>query len=397
MTGLVALLVAFPAPGMLAADVSWRVVRGDVRVVCPLTVGGSFEAKTGAMRGTVTPGAPGTALAGDLSVDLGTLDTGIGLRNDHLRREYLEVGRGEGFDRAVLSEIRLGDADPRGFQGKTPFTGTFLLHGTKKPIAGQATVRREGRTVRVEASFPVTVSDFGIAKPQYLGVGVKDQVSVVVSLVAEPGEDRRRRDEAARPRDPRAAPRRDGRPRRADVPVEAVQPLHQLPLLAHRRRPADSLRPLALAPGALDDGQVRRLGASAGQGQGRGVVSLGGARQHARSRGRRDRRAPLAPEPRPRRPDEQQPGLPDDRRPPRRVAGARVHGLRRGRPQAGDPARTPPGSIRTSTGSATSRPRAWGSGSVASSRPTGSASPTTPPIPASPSASTSTTRCTPSR
>jgi polyisoprenoid-binding protein YceI len=186
-TWLVALLVAFPATRALAAD-AWHVVHGDVRVVCPLTVGGSFEAKTGSIQGTVIPGAPGIALGGELSVDLNTLDTGIGLRNDHLRNRYLEVGRGPGFAQAVLSDIRLGDGDPQRLQGKTPFTGTFLLHGTKKPIAGQATVRQDGRVARVEASFPVTVADFGIEKPQYLGVGVKEQVTVVVSLVAEPAD-----------------------------------------------------------------------------------------------------------------------------------------------------------------------------------------------------------------
>ncbi len=187
-TWLVVLLVALPGTRALGADSSWRVARGDVRVVCPLTVGGSFEAKTGAIQGTVTPGAPGAAFAGDLSVDLATLDTGIGLRNEHLRNKYLEVGRGQGFDRAVLSEIRLGDADPRGFEGKTAFSGTFLLHGTTKPVAGQATIRREGKNVRVEASFPVRVSVFGIEKPQYLGVGVRDQVTVTVSLLAEPAD-----------------------------------------------------------------------------------------------------------------------------------------------------------------------------------------------------------------
>ena len=186
MTWVVALLVAFPAARTLGADSSWSVVRGDVRVVCPMTVGGSFEARTGAIRGTVTLGAPGAALGGDLSVDLATLDTGIGLRNEHLRDKYLEVGRGQGFDRAVLSEIRLGAADPRGFEGKTTFTGTFRLHGAAKPIAGQATIRREGEAVRVEASFPVTVPAFGIEKPRYLGVGIRDQVNVTVSLVAEP-------------------------------------------------------------------------------------------------------------------------------------------------------------------------------------------------------------------
>jgi polyisoprenoid-binding protein YceI len=184
---LVALVFALAAPRGHAADAaSWSVVRGDVRVVCPLTVGGSFEAKTDAIRGTVTLAASATVFGGDLSVDLGTLDTGISLRNDHLRNKYLEVGRGPGFDRAVLSEIHLGDGDPRGVQGKTHFSGTFLLHGTKRPIAGPATVRQEGKGVRVEASFPVTVSEFGIEKPQYLGVGVKDQVSVTVTFVAQP-------------------------------------------------------------------------------------------------------------------------------------------------------------------------------------------------------------------
>jgi polyisoprenoid-binding protein YceI len=184
----VAILLALPATAALGGDLPWRVATGDVRVVCPMTVGGSFEARTGAISGTLTLDAPGAALHGDLSVDLRTLDTGIDLRNEHLRNTYLEVGRGEGFDRAVLSGIRLGDADLHGFEGTSPFTGTFLLHGTRRAISGRATVRREGRSVRVEASFPLTVSAFGIAKPQYLGVGVRDQVRVVVSLVAEPVE-----------------------------------------------------------------------------------------------------------------------------------------------------------------------------------------------------------------
>ena len=185
---LLALLAVSPAVRTLGADSSWRVARGDVRVACPMTVGGSFEAKTGAIQGTVTTGAAGAPLGGELSVDLATLDTGIGLRNEHLKKNYLEVERGQGFDHAVLSQIRLGDADPQAIQGKTAFTGTFLLHGTTKPVSGQATIRRDGKDVRIEASFPVSVSAFGIEKPQYLGVGVRDQVTVNVSLTASPAE-----------------------------------------------------------------------------------------------------------------------------------------------------------------------------------------------------------------
>ena len=95
------------------------------------------------------------------------------------------MGKGQSFEHAVLSDIRLGDVDPETFQGRTAFSGTFSLHGTQRAISGQAEVRRQGDSVRVEASFPVTLADYGIPKPQYLGVGVKEEVQVKVSLVAE--------------------------------------------------------------------------------------------------------------------------------------------------------------------------------------------------------------------
>jgi len=124
--------------------------------------------------------------AGEIAVDLKTLDTGIGLRNEHMRTQYLEVGKGQGFDTAALSDVHLLDLGGDAGQGRTRFTGTLLLHGTKRPIAGQADIRREGAAARVDASFPVVPAEYGIASPRYLGVGVKDAVQVKVSLTAAP-------------------------------------------------------------------------------------------------------------------------------------------------------------------------------------------------------------------
>jgi polyisoprenoid-binding protein YceI len=176
-----------PAAARPAERPSYRVVRGEIRVVCPLTVGGLFETKTTAISGTVSsaPAPPG-ALDGELSVDLSSLDTGIELRNTHLREKYLEVARGAEFANAVLSAVRLDKAVAPTFRGQTPFTGTLLLHGTRRPVAGQADIRPEGNDVRVVASFPVRLDDYGIATPRYLGVGVKNEVQVKVSLVATP-------------------------------------------------------------------------------------------------------------------------------------------------------------------------------------------------------------------
>jgi polyisoprenoid-binding protein YceI len=165
-----------------AQSTAWRITSGELTVLCPLTVGGSFEARTSSVSGqlAVDPAQP-SRLTGEIAVDLKTLDTGISLRNTHMRDHYLEVGSGEAFERAVLSEIVLkGDAAT--VTGATAFTGTLLVHGTKKPVSGQARITRAGADVRVAASFPVNLPDFGIPEPRYLGVGVKDQVQVKVKF-----------------------------------------------------------------------------------------------------------------------------------------------------------------------------------------------------------------------
>jgi polyisoprenoid-binding protein YceI len=174
----VALLVAVASP--LLAQAGWSVSSGEIAVVCPLTVGGSFEAKSPSLSGQLTadPSQPGR-LQGELTVDLATLDTGIGLRNTHMRDNYLEVGRGEGYSRAVLKDIVLA-SDPATATGATTFTATLLVHGVERPVRGDARLARDGDRVRVDASFPVVLAEHEIPKPRYLGVGVRDQVQVKV-------------------------------------------------------------------------------------------------------------------------------------------------------------------------------------------------------------------------
>ncbi|HXD19462.1 MAG TPA: YceI family protein [Vicinamibacterales bacterium] len=177
-------LLPLPARAQDAADgqTKLRVRNAQVSVLCPLTIGGSFEAKTKALSGQVGM-APDASqpLDGDLLVDLQTLETGIGLRDDHLRRKYLEVERGPTFAQARLRNIRVEK-----LAGKTPFRATLLLHGQTRDVTGTADIKPEGDGYRLNASFPVRVSEFGIPEPTYLGVGVKDEVVVRVNLNAEP-------------------------------------------------------------------------------------------------------------------------------------------------------------------------------------------------------------------
>jgi polyisoprenoid-binding protein YceI len=182
-------LLVLPAAGSSGAEgPSYRLSEADVRITVPVKPGGAFEAKTTALSGTLTLGTSAPMLLkGEISVDLATIDTGIGLRNQHLREKYLEISRGRGFDQAVLSEIRLDQADGEAFQGKTPFAGKLLLHGVGREVGGTAEIHREGTVTRVEAIFPLTLTDFGIEPPEYLGVGVANKLLVKIRFTATPG------------------------------------------------------------------------------------------------------------------------------------------------------------------------------------------------------------------
>ena len=177
------ILIGVALAGVTAATNTWHVDQGDVRVICPMTIGGSFDARTTAISGSLTSSASGTpAFHGSLTVDLRTLDTGINLRNEHLRDTYLEVTKGSGFDTATLSEIDLTGFNPDAPAGKASFTGALTLHGVTKPVTGAVDVRQSGAGLRVKAAFPINLTDYSIREPRYLGVGVKDTVTVEVTF-----------------------------------------------------------------------------------------------------------------------------------------------------------------------------------------------------------------------
>ena len=181
----VGLLVLLPDLGTASERPSWRVERGEVRVIVPMKPGGAFEASTSSLEGTLTlAGSSPLSLEGALSLKLETIDTGIALRDRHLKENYLEVSKGPDFDTAVLSEIVLVDANDEGFQGRTGFRGTLLLHGVSRPIVGEGKIAGRSAALRAEATFTLSLVEFGIVPPVYMGVGVGNKVLVKVAFTA---------------------------------------------------------------------------------------------------------------------------------------------------------------------------------------------------------------------
>jgi polyisoprenoid-binding protein YceI len=175
------ILTAFALlPSPASADDSFKIVAAEVAVVCPLTIGGDFEAKTTAMTGDMTA-VNGGMVTGTFAVDLMKLETGITLRDRHLRNNYLEVQRGPDFAVAKLVNLKL-----ERLPGKGTIRALLTLHGQQREVTGVADIQPQGAGYRVEATFPVRISEFQIPEPTYLGVGVKDEITIRVKLNAEP-------------------------------------------------------------------------------------------------------------------------------------------------------------------------------------------------------------------
>ena len=173
-------MAAVLVPSAARADEALRVTSAEVTVTCPLTIGGSFEAKTTAMSGSVTPDSNG-AVKGTFVVELMKLETGISLRDRHLRNNYLEVQKGADFAVAKFENIKI-----QKLSGKTTFSGTLTLHGQQREIAGTAELQQDGKAYKVDANFPLKISAFQIPEPTYLGVGVSDDISIHVVMTASP-------------------------------------------------------------------------------------------------------------------------------------------------------------------------------------------------------------------
>jgi polyisoprenoid-binding protein YceI len=118
-------------------------------------------------------------LSGSSEIAMDSLDTGIELRNQHMKEKYLQTKE---FPSAVftLKEAPVGESFLRSLSidGEKLFKGSLKLHGVEKGVEGKFTAK-DGKVL---AKFQVKISDFGIAVPSYLGITVTDTVDVNVDL-----------------------------------------------------------------------------------------------------------------------------------------------------------------------------------------------------------------------
>jgi polyisoprenoid-binding protein YceI len=189
------LLISTLAAGMAtaAAATTWTIGEGSEVVFTSKAPMESFDGKTKQVSGHITCDPDDLAGPLDLriAVDLASIDTGIGMRNTHMRERHLETDQ---FPEAVFTGTSIvATSSPALVAGEVvhlTIRGTFDLHGVAQPrdIEADVTLAGDGSLI-VEARFSVSLEDHDIDRPQFLVMKLADEQQVRVSLSARPGGD----------------------------------------------------------------------------------------------------------------------------------------------------------------------------------------------------------------
>jgi polyisoprenoid-binding protein YceI len=178
ISALSILFLAFTSQAAVESTLTLKPSKGDVQIEAVgrpamVKIKGKGEGPTGALK------IVGATVTGDITFTLDTLDTGIDLRNEHMKEKYLETKK---HPKATLTlkEVAL----PAGWTKEKPqvsgakFKGELTLHGEKKPVEGTFEVTENKE---LKAKMELKISDYKIDIPSYLGITVADTVKVQIS------------------------------------------------------------------------------------------------------------------------------------------------------------------------------------------------------------------------
>lgn len=107
--------------------------------------------------------------------DLRTIDTGIGLRNRHMRENYLETDK---YPMAQYKgKITKAVKKPNGeFEVETD--GEMTIHGVTRNLKTKGVVIDQGDGLKIRTNFPIKLSDYKIGIPQVMFMKINEEMKL---------------------------------------------------------------------------------------------------------------------------------------------------------------------------------------------------------------------------
>jgi polyisoprenoid-binding protein YceI len=180
-------ILLLAAPVALAQSRTYEIKAGD-KSVAQFHAEDSydtFDGTTKKVTGTIVADAAApTSASVNLTVNVDSLDTGVGLRNKEMRERYLQTPK---FPDATFKSVSI--EGPASIAANAPadlkITGDFTLHGVTKrlTIPVRVVLIPDGR-IHATSQFNVHMPDFGIDVPKNVLVTVNDDVPVRLDIWA---------------------------------------------------------------------------------------------------------------------------------------------------------------------------------------------------------------------
>jgi polyisoprenoid-binding protein YceI len=116
----------------------------------------------------------------DFYLDLNTLDTGIGLRDKHMRKNYLET------DKYPFAEFtgRLKEV-PEDLQKlqEVEVIGLFKIHGVEREVSIQGLMINEAGGIRIQAEWDLLLSDYNIEIPKVAFYQLSERQVIAIDIL----------------------------------------------------------------------------------------------------------------------------------------------------------------------------------------------------------------------
>lgn len=153
-----------------------------------------FVGRTNKLQGTITFDPKAKTGTGTISLDGATIDTGIALRNEHMRGEYWL-----NFDKdpqVQFTASKVTHLKNNNYQVE----GKLKLHGVTKMIRTVAEVKYlpaspttasagfKGDVISLKTKFNIKLSDYGVKIPEQAAAKVNNTLGIQISVIADSGQ-----------------------------------------------------------------------------------------------------------------------------------------------------------------------------------------------------------------
>ena len=112
-------------------------------------------------------------ISGMAKVDLNKLDSGIELRDEHLKEKYLHTKK---FPDATI----LINKQKVNFGKSNKLKAILNFHGKKKEIVLDVELEKNGKIITLYSDFEFLLTDFGVELPSFQGITAADKVKLNV-------------------------------------------------------------------------------------------------------------------------------------------------------------------------------------------------------------------------